>query len=64
VLSRRHDPAAAAEPERDAARLLLQRCQPADPAVFFELGLNQIVVQLVSYEAAHLNQDAEGRWHG
>jgi hypothetical protein len=32
--------------------------------VFFELGLNQIVVQLVSHEAAHLTQDAEGRWHG
>ena len=32
--------------------------------IFFELGLNQILVQLVSHEVAHLNADANGRLTG
>lgn len=32
--------------------------------IFFELGLNQIVVQLVSHEVAHLNETADGRLTG
>jgi hypothetical protein len=32
--------------------------------VFFELGLNQIVVQLVSHEMAHLTNTADGRLTG
>ncbi|GAA0751475.1 hypothetical protein GCM10009107_24230 [Ideonella azotifigens] len=32
--------------------------------VFFELGFNQIVVQLVSHEVAHLEIDAEGALRG
>lgn len=32
--------------------------------IFFELGLNQIVMQLVSHEAAHLTETADGRLTG
>lgn len=32
--------------------------------VFFELGLNQIVMQLVSHEVAHLTETADGRLTG
>lgn len=32
--------------------------------VFFELGLNQILVQLVSHEVAHLKETSEGRFSG
>lgn len=32
--------------------------------VFFELGLNQIVLQLVSHEVAHLTETADGRLAG
>ncbi|HEX4508462.1 MAG TPA: hypothetical protein VH328_00200, partial [Burkholderiaceae bacterium] len=32
--------------------------------VFFELGLNQVIVQLVSHEAAHLQATADGTFAG
>lgn len=32
--------------------------------VFFELGLNQIIIQLVSHEVAHLNETVDGRLDG
>ena len=32
--------------------------------IFFELGLNQIVMQLVSHEVAHLTETADGRLSG
>lgn len=32
--------------------------------VFFELGLGQIIIQLVSHEAAHLQYRGDGRWEG
>ena len=32
--------------------------------IFFELGMNQIIVQLVSHEAAHLRQDSDGKLAG
>ena len=32
--------------------------------IFFELGLNQIVMQLVSHEVAHLTETADGRLKG
>lgn len=32
--------------------------------IFFELGMNQIIVQLVSHEAAHLDQAADGTLTG
>lgn len=32
--------------------------------IFFELGLNQIVIQLVSHEVAHLTATADGRFSG
>ena len=32
--------------------------------IFFELGLNQIVMQLVSHEVAHLTETADGRLDG
>jgi membrane protein CcdC involved in cytochrome C biogenesis len=32
--------------------------------VFFELGLNQIIMQLVSHEVAHLAEDDQGRLRG
>jgi hypothetical protein len=32
--------------------------------IFFELGLNQIVMQLVSHEVAHLTETSDGRLHG
>ena len=32
--------------------------------IFFELGLNQIIMQLVSHEMAHLQTDSEGRLSG
>jgi len=32
--------------------------------IFFELGLNQIVMQLVSHEVAHLTETADGRLTG
>lgn len=32
--------------------------------IFFELGMSQVVVQIVAHEAAHLQADAQGRYTG
>lgn len=32
--------------------------------VFFELGFNYVVIQLVGHEVAHLNRDEKGNWIG
>lgn len=32
--------------------------------IFFELGMNQVVVQIVSHEAAHLHEGPDGALHG
>lgn len=32
--------------------------------IFFELGLNHVLTQLASHNAAHLTREADGRWRG
>lgn len=32
--------------------------------IFFELGLNHVLTQQASHNAAHLTREANGRWHG